>query len=359
MINYLYQVITGRCNGIIPALIRLALLPLSWFYLLLVKTRNFLYKQGIFKAKSLPCAVISIGNIVAGGTGKTPAAIAIAKQLTGCGRRVAVISRGYRSKVRGKYACVSDEERLLLAAEEAGDEAYLLARSLPGIPVVIGKNRFLAGLEAVKRWPVDVIILDDGFQHRKLARDLDIVTVDASQPYGANMFLPAGTLREPESSLQRADLILLTRVDQTGDLEGVRSQLKKYAPTVPSVESIHAPRSLRRMGSQSPVDPSLLADKNVLAVCGIAHPESFLKTVQSLRVKRVALLNFCDHHDYTPADVALISQASLKADLVVTTEKDEQKLLALSEIPIFVLSISLECLRGKEALEKLLKQRIK
>ena len=273
--------------------------------------------------------------------------------------RVAVIARGYRSKVRKKCACVSDEETLLLSHEEAGDEAHLLARSLPGISVVIGKNRFLAGLEAIKRWQVEVIVLDDGFQHRQLARDLDIVTVDASQPYGTNMPLPSGTLREPKSSLKRADLILLTRVDQTNDLERVRSQLKKYAPKVPIAESIHAPRSLRRIGSQSPFDLSLLANKNVLAVCGIAHPVSFLKTLQSLNVRSAALLDFFDHNDYIPEDFELISQAALKADLVVTTEKDEQKLLALSEIPVFVLSVALELLTGKELLEKLLNKRIK
>ena len=324
MIKYLYQVITGRRSGIVPDLIRLKLLPLSWLYLLIVKTRNFLYERGTFKSKELPCSVISIGNIVAGGTGKTPAAIAIAKKLKGYGMRVAVISRGYRSKNREEYAYVSDGEKLLLSPEEAGDEAHLLARALPGVFVIIGRNRFLAGFEAVKRWRVDVIVLDDGFQHRQLARDLDIVTVDASLPYGTNRLLPSGTLREPKSSLKRADLILLTRVDQTGDVERIHAQLKKYAPEVPIVESIHAPRSLRQIGSQSVLDLSFLVNKNVLAVCGIAHPESFLYTLQSLNVKSVALLDFFDHNDYTCEDFKLMCQAALKADLVVTTEKDEQ-----------------------------------
>jgi len=371
MIKYLYQVITGRRSGIIPDLIRLTLLPLSWLYLLIVKARNFFYERGIFKSKKLPCSVISIGNIVAGGTGKTPAAITIAKKLKGYGMRVAVISRGYGSKTRKEYDYVSDGEKLLLSPEEAGDEAHLLARSLPGVFVVIGKNRFLVGLEVVKRRQIDVIVLDDGFQHRKLARDLDIVTVDASQPldfnpffffskkgknYGTNMLLPSGTLREPKSSLKRADLILLTRVDQSDDVESIRAQLKKYAPGVPIVESIHAPRSLRQIGSQSFLDLSFLANKNVLAVCGIAHPEAFLKTLQSLNVKSTTLLDFFDHNDYVREDFKLISQAALKADLVVTTEKDEQKLLALSEMPVFVLSVRLKLLTGKELLEKLIKE---
>jgi len=354
MIKYFYQVITGRRSGIIPDLIRLKLLPLSWLYLLIVKTRNFFYERGILKSKKLPCSVISIGNIVAGGTGKTPAAITIAKKLTDYRMRIAVMSRGYRSKTGKEYACVSDGEKLLLSPEEAGDEAHLLACSLPGVFVVIGKNRYLAGLEAFRRWQVDVIVLDDGFQHRRLARDLDIVTVDASRPYGTNMFLPSGTLREPKSSLKRADLILLTRVDQTGDVNNIHAQLKKYAPNVPIIESIHAPRSLRRIGSQSFLDLSFLANKNVLAVCGIAHPESFLKTLQSLNVKSTTLLDFFDHNDYVYEDFKLISQAALKTDLVVTTEKDEQKLLALSGMPIFVLSVELKLLTGKELLEKLL-----
>jgi tetraacyldisaccharide 4'-kinase len=311
---------------------------------------RFCYEKGILKSKRLPCVVISIGNIVAGGTGKTPAVIALAQLLQHTKKRVAVISRGYRSTLRGKFAIVSDGEKILLSPEEAGDEAYLLARSLKGIPILIGKERFEAGLEAIKRWKVDVILLDDGFQYWKLAKDLDIVTVDATQPFGTGRMLPSGTLREPKSALRYADIILLTRVDQTSNLNSVYAQIRKYATRQPIIESVHVPYSLRRIGSTEILGLDILEGKNVLAVCGIGNPDSFVNTLRSLKTAKITLLDFPDHHEYTLTDIKLILRKA-EADgvnFIITTEKDEQKLLAFDTFPtcpdedgIFVLSLNL------------------
>ncbi|MBM3240950.1 tetraacyldisaccharide 4'-kinase [Candidatus Poribacteria bacterium] len=371
---YLYQVITGRRRGIVPTLICIMLLPFSWLYCLLVMACRFCYEQGILKSKRLPCAIISIGNIVAGGTGKTPAVIALAQLLQHTQKRVAVISRGYRSTLRGKFAIVSDGEKILLSPEESGDEAYLLARSLKipqpplqrgdkGVPILIGKERFEAGLEAIRRWKADVILLDDGFQYWKLAKDLEVVTVDATQPFGTNRILPSGTLREPKSALRRADIILLTRVDQTSNLNSVYAQIRKYATRQPIIESVHVPYSLRRVGSTEILRLDILERKNVLAVCGIGNPDSFINTLRSLKTAEITLLDFPDHHEYTLTDIKLIwgKAEAGGVDFIITTEKDEQKLLAFDAFPtcpdkdgIFVLSVKLNLTTGKNLLETLL-----
>ena len=353
---YIYQVVTGRRLGIIPALICIMLLPLSWLYCLLVMACRFCYERGILKSKRLPCVVISVGNIVAGGTGKTPAVIALAQLLQDVSMRVAVISRGYRGKLRGQFAVVSDGEKILVSPEETGDEAYLLARSLEGVPILIGKKRFEAGLEAIKRWKVDVIILDDGFQYWKLVRDLDIVTVDATQPFGTNRILPSGTLRESKSALRHADIILLTRVDQASNLNSVYTRIRKYAIRQPIVESLHAPYSLRPIGSTEILGLDILEGKNVLAVCGIGNPDSFISTLRSLKTGRITLLDFPDHHEYTLADIKLILKKAEadRVDFIITTEKDEQKLLAFHNLTIFVLLIKLTLTTRKELLETLL-----
>ena len=199
--------------------IRFLLIPLSWLYGLVVWIRNWLYAVGVFKARKLPCRVISVGNIAVGGTGKTPAVIAIAKRLQEKGVRVAILLRGYKRTSREQVTVVSDGERVRATLKESGDEAYMLARHLNGIPIVVGRQRYQAGRVALERFDVDVLLLDDGFQHRQLARDVDILTVPAYSVASEHplrnraKLLPAGTLREPWTALRRADIILLTHTD--------------------------------------------------------------------------------------------------------------------------------------------------
>ena len=363
--RYVYRVITGRHKGLLPTLVQGLLTPLSWIYGLVVVLRGWLYNWRIRKLKRLSCPVISVGNIVAGGTGKTPAVIWIAKYLQSEGFHVGVLLRGYRRKGRSETAIVSDGAKILTPATESGDEATMIAEALPGIPVVVGKDRYAAGLEAIRLWEgtEGVLILDDGFQHRQLARDLDIVTIDSMLPFGTGKLLPAGTLREPRTALKRADVVLLTRTD----LAKKPVSLERFVRRAQLFESRHRPTRLHRLntGEEFPLD--LLKGKRTLAVCGIGNPEAFAETLRQFEPKDVELLAFPDHHRYSSADLRQIRDAASEvgANLVVTTEKDSQKLAAFAgktelspseSMQILVLAIELEITVGQEAFRKRLRQ---
>jgi len=345
--SYLESVISGERRGLFSAILRSELSQISWICLGIAKLRRWLYSKGVPRAKHLPCKVISVGNVVVGGSGKTPAVIAIARMLKEhTDSNVVILSRGYRSKVRGPVV-VSDEQDVLLNPVEAGDEPHLLARSLPGVPVLIGRDRVQTGLMAIRKWNSQVVILDDGFQYLRLARDIDIVTIDATIPFGFDHILPRGYLREPLSTLRHADLILLTRVDQCERLDFVRDRLARIAPSVPIFESIHEPRSLRSLDTNQEVGLDAIRDRNVLAVCGIANPLSFVKTLRSLHPAKVSLLSFPDHHAYPSSSIERIKNtaAELDTDFIVTTEKDAPKLLSKNDPtghPVLILTVELK-----------------
>ncbi len=368
--------------------LRFLFTPLSWFYAASVQLRNILYTHGVLKARRLPCRVISIGNIIVGGTGKTPAVIAIAKHLQREGRRVAILLRGYKRRVREKVTIVSDGEKVHASPIESGDEAYMMAKHLRNIPILVGKCRYLAAQVALERFKVDVLLLDDGFQHRQLARDVDILTIPATHPFGSpEKLLPAGTLREPLTALRRADLILLTHADTPNTSAHIKKLVKPLAPNTPISESVHQPTHLyplavsnqRNSSQQSAVSKDasvtehlLVADgfrhpmagsqssdikelkgKRVLAVCGIGDPDAFVATLIRCAVASVELLAFPDHYVYTETDKHLISTAfqEAAADLIVTTQKDEQKLAHFVDnwnLPIVVLTVALIITEGDE-----------
>jgi tetraacyldisaccharide 4'-kinase len=294
--------------------------------------------------------VISIGNIVAGGSGKTPAVMAVVKMLEEhTDLNMAVLSRGYRSKIR-RSAVVSDGDNILLTADEAGDEPHLLGRSLPSVPVLIGKDRYETGLKAIREWNCKAIILDDGFQYLRLARDIDIITIDATRPFGLDHLLPRGYLREPLSNLRHADIILLTRVDQCENLGLVRGRLAEVAPSVPVFESIYEPRSLRYLDTDQDMGLDAIRGKNVLAVCGIANPASFADTLCSLGTGKVELLSFPDHHRYPLSSnkrIRLKAEES-DADVIVTTEKDAPKLKHIGDYPVLSLTVELKLVETQE-----------
>jgi tetraacyldisaccharide 4'-kinase len=343
IINYLESIISGERRGVFPAIIKFGLLVISWICLGGVKLRRWLYSHAILRTKRLPCRVIGVGNIVVGGSGKTPAVIAIAKMLTAHSNlRIAVISRGYGSKA--KNAIVSDVNNVLLDSQKAGDEPYLLAHNLSGIPVLIGKDRFESGLESVNRWGTQVAILDDGFQYLRLARDVSIITIDSTRPFGLNHVLPRGYLREPLSALKNADIILLTRTDQCKNLDELRRQLDRIAPLVPRFESIHLPYSLKQANSDQNLELSEISERKILAVCGIVNNLSFIETLRSLKPANIVPMFFPDHHEYTSDDISDISQKVIEynAEMIVTTEKDAHKLKAINVCPILVLRIELK-----------------
>ena len=368
---------------------RFLLIPLSWLYGLIVSIRNRLYAIGVFKARRLPCRVMSVGNVTVGGTGKTPAVIAIAKHLQRQNIRVAILLRGYKRTSRERVTIVSDGDRVCATLKESGDEAYMLARHLNGIPIVVGRRRYEAGQVTLERFDVDVLLLDDGFQHRQLARDVDILTVPVGRDLVGSVeerkdgdpifpssvlplqyrerLLPAGTLREPFTALRRADIILLTHTDTVDILQEIKEALQQLAPNALILESVHQPVRLYPLVPKQVFQEreffhveKTLAGKRILAVCGIGNPDAFVATLRRYAPAHVALLAFPDHHVYTERDMAEIDTAfeTSQSDLIVTTRKDEQKLVNLVaanwELAITVLEVALVITEGVERLDEVL-----
>jgi tetraacyldisaccharide 4'-kinase len=346
--GYLEGIISKEYRGVFPAIFRFGLLLISWIYLLIMKLRRWLYNKHILHSKRLSCKVISVGNVVAGGSGKTPTVIAIAKAFKEhTNLNLAVLSRGYLSGIRGP-AVVSDGENIHLNPEESGDEPYILSDNLTGIPVLIGRDRYKTGRISVRKWDSDIIILDDGFQHLRLARDVDIIVMDSTKPFGLDHTLPRGYLRETLSTLGYADLILLTRVDQCDDIGYVRNKISQVAPLMRVFESIYQPCYLRDLNTDQFVELNEIKGKSVLAVCGIANPESFKKTLQSLNTGDIHLLPFPDHHNYPPSSIEAIRRKVVEygVDMVICTEKDAPKLDTDLGCPVLALIIEIELINA-------------
>ncbi len=365
MKDYLYAIITGRTRGVIPSLLIGLLTPLSYLYAAVVTMRGWFYDCGFLKQQKLPCAVISVGNIVAGGTGKTPTVIWIARYLRNEGYQVGVLLRGYQREGHRSVTIVSDGKRILAPVTASGDEARMIAHRLPGVPVVVGNDRYAAGLEAVQLWghTDGVLILDDGFQRRQLARELDIVTIDSTNPFGTGRLLPAGTLRESKGGLKRADILMLTRTD----LAVESTNLDRLAHRKQIIESCHQPMRLYRLSSDEKFSLEVLKGQCLLAVCGIGNPEAFVGTLSQYKPKSVELLAFPDHHRYSATDFSdVVTKArEIGAAIVVTTEKDAEKLASLAgrtgnwdldSVPFLVLGIELKITTNLDALKDRLKQ---
>ncbi len=339
---------------------RSALRPLSWLYGAGVRGRAYAYKRGWISSERLPVPVISIGNLTVGGTGKTPATIALARWIREELRKeVAILSRGYKRRDPHWIRLVSSEDRV----EEVGDEPLLMARALPGIPVVVGEKRVEAAHWALKRFPVDVFLLDDGFQHLRLQRDLDLVLIDTVSFFRVGRLLPAGSLREPLSALRRADFLCLTRADALDPVDAVAEQLRRIAPTPPILRSCHRPKGFWDLRTGKMENLKGLEGKRVFALCGIAHPDSFRGTLGKLGVEVVQPFIFPDHHFYRDRDWKEILQGVKHhpVDAIVTTEKDAVRLGRFSsDIPVWVLTIEWEVTEGwpllKARIETLLRR---
>ena len=317
-------------------LLSFQLFILSLPYRLAVGIRNILYDQGLLGAKRLPCPVISIGNLTVGGTGKTPLAILLGGALQGEGFHPAIVSRGYGRKSGKSVAVVSDGDRILISHREAGDEPFLIASLLPRLPVIVGADRFLAGKTAIEELGADILILDDGFQHRALYRDIDILLLENSRPFGNGRLLPGGPLRESPQSLQRADIVVLT--GGAGGRAGCLEPLLKCS-SARCFRSSHEARAL--VGASGTIHPlAILQGKRIFAFSGIGNPLSFQRSIEGLGVLLAGFRIFTDHHCYDASDIARISvQARLaKADIILTTEKDGVR---LAEFPEFLAKILL------------------
>ena len=317
--------------------------------------RNAAYELGVFRIERLSCRVVCVGNLTVGGTGKTPTVIALAQRLTHAGRKVAILLRGY-GRAGTAVQLVSDGRDLFRDWRGAGDEAVLLAKRLPGVPIIIGGDRVAAGRLAVQRFGPDTLLLDDGFQHRHLHRDLDLVLVDATDPFGGGRLLPRGCLREPVAALTRAHAVILTRTDQATELARLRGYLEQEIPGTPQILTRHRPSALTDLagGEQQPLES--LRDRRVVAVSGIANPLAFHGTLTDLGVILARTLAFPDHHPYGPADLARVDAVAREtgAELIVTTEKDAVRMSAGSFAwPILTLRVELEITEGAALLEGL------
>jgi tetraacyldisaccharide 4'-kinase len=345
-----------------PALtvLMLMLAPFSLLYGLIISVRNKRFDLGFVKPVRLPCRVISVGNLSVGGTGKTPLVIEVARTLRDRGYRPVVLSRGYGGTSKHPVNVVSKGTHLLLNQNEAGDEPVLIAKSAIDVPVLTGPRRALTGDWAIKNLNADVLILDDGFQHRHLFRDIDIVLLNAANPFGNGRLLPAGPLREPPSALDRADIIITT-----GAYDDVTTPWPMLLPDgvdVPIFNCYYQPRDLLQ-GAQETVSPlGIVNGKKICAFAGIGNPMAFEKTLRSLGADVVVFIPFPDHHRYTQQDVCLIDEKArqCRVEMIVTTEKDKVKLEGFDVFlsGIYALRIEMEFLSAREDFERLLMEKI-
>lgn len=333
--QFLHDLATGRIRGALAWFLGVILYCLSLVYGLFVLLLMAFYRLKPFKAG---CKVISVGNITLGGTGKTTLVEYIAAYLSARGHKVAVASRGYKKAFFGS-ACSDNDIRKM------GDEPYMLAQKLPGVCVIVDKDRVASAKKAVKEFGVDTLILDDGLQQWRIAKDLEIVAINAANPFGNRRLLPAGFLRQPLFTLRQADIFLLTRSAGL-DKADLHKKLQGYSDNALIVEAAHLPCAFRTLDKiPSPITIDSLKAKPLAAFCAIGDPEGFYNLLTGLGLDLKLFLQFEDHHNYTQGDLhKIIAAAKAKtAQAIVTTEKDAVKLSGLESAgcTLLVLAVKL------------------
>lgn len=321
---------------------RLALLPLLPLYSLAVRLRAAAYRRGVISTHRLPVPVVSVGNVAFGGTGKTPTVIALARDLVRRGRRPAVLTRGYGRSDRAPRLLVGPDPQI--TAAEAGDEPLELAMRLPGVPVVVDPDR-VRGASAALRRGADVVLLDDGFQHLRVERDLDLVLLDAGDPWAGGALPPLGRLREPLGALARADAILVTKMARCARSvpEPIRRRLAELAPGTPVLGSTTVPR--RVATPEGSLEPSALRGRRVFAFAGLARPSGFVGVLEGAGAEVVGHRWFADHHPYREQDLGdLLARSARLGAVPVTTAKDRVKLPPSA--PVWVVEVEVEPLAG-------------
>jgi len=323
-------------------------MPLNRLYETIIGARNSLYEKGVFKTHSLGAKTVSIGNVTVGGTGKTPLVALVAEILAENGEKVCILTRGYGRENSRQQVLVSNGEKITAEVREAGDEPFELAGKLLGKAIVVANaNRVAAGNWARDKFGITAFVLDDAFQHLRVARDLDVVCIDATNPFGNGKILPAGVLREPLENLKRADAIVITRANLIEDVSDLKSQISKYNSTCPIFVSENKISRLvdlndfaaKSLNSLSVADIEQLKANKYLAFCALGNPNNFFEQLRAENFNVTATQTFPDHHFYTPKDIEkLLTKANqTKAKMLLTTAKDAVKLKDLKiDLPCFV-----------------------
>ena len=359
----LLKVIAGDVPGKRAALLCGFLKALSWLFYILVQLRLCLFNHRIIRASTLGCQVISVGNVTVGGTGKTPIVETFARALTEKGRKVAILSRGYKSRKTPLWEkilkkeerlprVVSDGKRLLLNSDLAGDEPFMLASNLPEVSVVVDRDRVKAGKYAVRKLGCDTLVLDDGFQYLKIHQRTDIVLVDYTNPFGYGNVLPRGLLREPMRNLKRAGFIFITKCPPEGAPE-LKAKLRELNAQAEISECRHTSKYLKNLYTREQLDLDAIQGKKVATISGIAVPEGFEEGVRKLGGEIVHTARYADHHRYTQQEIIETINRATKAgaELIVTTEKDAVRFPRIDrcDLPILYLRVEIEMLSGSEA----------
>lgn len=368
--DYVLDVINNKKQGKRVTLVKAFLSFCSVVYGWLVQLRLSLYRAGILRTKSLGCRIVSIGNITVGGTGKTPAVEMFARALQKEGRKVAVISRGYRSSSRFRIKrfikkilllmpkdkqikVVSDGKKIYLNSYLGGDEPYMLAKNLPGVVVVVDKDRVKAGQYAIEKYGIDTIILDDGFQYLSLNPRYDVVLVDTTNPFGNGHLLPRGILRESLDNLNRASLFMLTKTVPGNDLSELKAKIRQYNFNADFLECRHCAMSFVNLENGLEKELSFIKGKSVGVVSAIADPAGFEKRVEELGGTIVDTRRFQDHHRFSVKELREIFQSFSEKNIcaLITTEKDAVRFPKVSSnhgIPIYYLRVEMEILNGEQ-----------
>ncbi|MHC4324980.1 MAG: tetraacyldisaccharide 4'-kinase [Planctomycetota bacterium] len=354
------RLISGQSSGFVASILRFLLAIAAIGYSLVVRLRNSLYSKGLLRIHHVDVAVICVGNITVGGTGKTPLVIWLCNLITQNSKlktqncKCAILTRGYKAR----------------AEENAGlkDEIAILAESCPEAEVIVNPDRVAGAAEAIDKYAAKVLVMDDGFQHRRLARDLDITAIDATQPFDHAKLLPAGLLREPVSSLKRAGAVVITRCDQVTEtqLSELERKLRAINSGIIIGRSIHAPDYVKSMDNKA-ISIEQLKGKKVFAFCGIGNPDAFLNTIKDLGAELAGSTIYDDHYHYTESCLAGISERAgeLGADLILTTQKDWTKVISNSRFqisdsqstpPFAYLAIEMKFIAGEDKLTALIKE---
>ncbi len=329
-------------------------------YQCLIRSRTWLYEHGWFSRHRLPCPVVSVGNLTVGGTGKTPMAMWVANRLAERGKKVAILSRGYRRHSRQTFVLVSDGQSIVAGPHEAGDEPYLMARRCPGVVVAVGANRYQLGRWVLRQMSVDCFVLDDGFQHLSLDRDVNLLLIDSSDLDGLRTLLPAGRLREPLGAAKRASDIILTRVDDVSTIPRVVELLKAATgvgchPVITRFAA-HALVGASEVAARQPL--ATIQGKRAFIFSGVGNPKQFRRVVDTLGVRVVDECVLPDHVAYTASMLGALARRMERShpDVALTTEKDLVKVQSRwsMAVPVLAVALTVEFVDGRSRLEEAL-----